>query len=441
MSGRLVNEYSFIRFEVPPMKAPVRLAFIALSVVACTQAQESSPNEPVEPAGETYHSAIKAIIDDKCVSCHHAGGIGPLSFETFADVQKYSASIRDALESGSMPPWPAADDCNDYANDRSLDDASKTAVLDWIARGTPEGEPGTGPEGQANDGLSRVDRTLTMTVDYTPNATPDDYRCFLLDWNEPELTYVTGFRAAPGNQQTVHHVIAYLIPPNQVGKYNDLDADDEGPGYTCFGGPGGGLDQDTKFIGSWAPGSAGGDLPAGTGIPVQPGSKIALQVHYNAAHGSGPDRSGIELKLDSTVEKEGNWQFFTNVSWVLGSGMDIEPMTSDVTHSYKMDPTPFVSGGDPITIHAVGLHMHTLGQTATLSVERAAQAGEVCLLDIPQWDFNWQGSYDLTDPFVLSPGDQLAISCTWDNPTPNHVSWGEGTGDEMCLGLIYYTVP
>jgi hypothetical protein len=40
----------------------------------------------------------------------------------------------------------------------------------------------------------------------------------------------------------------------------------------------------------------------------------------------------------------------------------------------------------------------------------------------------------------LDPGDKLRVECTWDNPTMKDVTWGEGTGDEMCLGTFYYTL-
>jgi hypothetical protein len=62
-------------------------------------------------------------------------------------------------------------------------------------------------------------------------------------------------------------------------------------------------------------------------------------------------------------------------------------------------------------------------------------------LDIPRWDFNWQNSYRFLEPKVVLPGDQLAIECQWDNSAPGarDVNWGDGTRDEMCLGVLYIT--
>src|SRR5439155_15290894 len=130
-------------------------------------------------------------------------------------------------------------------------------------------------------GLTRVDLHLEMPVEYTQAQNPDEYRCFLIDWPSTTNQYVTGFRANPGNSSVVHHAIAFLIQPEDVATYQQLDAADLAPGYTCFGGPGGPV-EDASWVGAWAPGTPGTMYPADTGLLVRPGSKIALQVHYNS---------------------------------------------------------------------------------------------------------------------------------------------------------------
>ena len=64
-----------------------------------------------------------------------------------------------------------------------------------------------------------------------------------------------------------------------------------------------------------------------------------------------------------------------------------------------------------------------------------------CLLDIPRWDFHWQANYRFKEPKVVKSGDRIAVECHWDNSLPGarDVSWGEGTEDEMCLGIFYMT--
>ena len=88
---------------------------------------------------------------------------------------------------------------------------------------------------------------------------------------------------------------------------------------------------------------------------------------------------------------------------------------------------------------SAGLHMHTRGTHADLSIIHADGTKE-CMLDIPSWDFHWQGEYSFTQPKTFASGDQLYLECHWDNSgSPVDRNWGEGTDDEMCLGSFYVT--
>ena len=393
------------------------------------------------PAGAlTYYEHTKPIFDLKCTSCHSPGGIGPFDMTSYAELADYAGLIKGAVVDKVMPPWLAADGCADYVADRSLDDEQIATIEKWVDGGAHEGDPAreAAPLTAAPDyALSRVDLSLEMPVEYTALQTPDDYRCFVIDWPETTLKYVTGFRANPGNPAVVHHVIAFLAGPNLADDAVALDEAEEGEGYTCFGTANLGA---TPWIGSWAPGTRGQDFPPDTGLPVEPGSKIVLQVHYNTfSAGPQPDRTSIDVRLADTVAKEAWIQPWTMPQWIQGDAMLIPAGQMDVEHSFTFDPTPYITDGQAFTMYSAGLHMHTLGTSGKLEIQRAGGETE-CLLDIPRWDFHWQGGYGFAEPKRFEPGDKLRIECHWDNPTPNDVTWGEGTGDEMCLGGFYLTL-
>jgi hypothetical protein len=347
-----------------------------------------------------------------------------------------------------MPPWPADSACTEYVGDRSLSEEQIQTIAAWVDGGAVEGDPAEeGPplDRPASDDLERVDLTVEMPVAYTPAAEPDDYRCFLIDWPEEATQFVAGFRVTPGEARVVHHVIAYIAGPDQVADVEALDAADPGPGYPCFGGPG----IRPRWLGGWVPGAGQTTFPPGTGIRIEPGSRLILQMHYNTlSAGKLPDRSSLELMLESSVEREGTYQPWTNPAWLEGDAMTIPAFEDDVVHRWALDPTRALTGGSPFEIHVTGLHMHTLGRSALLAIERADGSSE-CVLDIPRWDFHWQGNYKLAEPKVVHPGDKLSIECHWDNTAanqplvdgkqqvPKDVVWGEGTTDEMCLGTFY----
>lgn len=425
-----------------------------------------SPEAPGSPDGAadspTYHADIKPILDGRCVSCHVPGGIAPFSLVTYDDAYEFRDFVAWATRERIMPPWPPGAECAEYHGDRSLTGEQIARIDAWVAAGAPEGDPATEPAPLAPvaEGLSRVDLSLDMPSEYTPRQVPDDYRCFLIEWPLAQSAFVTGFRVTPGRAELVHHAIAFLAQPEDVATYEQLDAAEDGPGYTCFGGPGG---RPGGSLGAWAPGGLGTDFPPDTGIRVRPGSKVVLQVHYNTSTSPPvPDRTGIEVSHVPAVAREAVFLPFMNPVWLFGPTMSIPAGDPDVVHSFAADPTTVlqtlfpgipIPQNQPLRIHSANLHMHELGAGASLSLLRAGGDTE-CLLDIPRWDFHWQGDYWLRESTVLQPGDNIRIECHWNNSaanqpagpdgtpeTPRNRGWGFGTGDEMCLGGFYVTAP
>jgi mono/diheme cytochrome c family protein len=432
-----------------------KLAFVALvaSTAAASACSSDAETPPVEPTTATYYQDVKPILDAKCVACHTDGGIAPFSLRDFASAAAHAASSAAAVEQKQMPPWPASSDCRDYVGDRSLDDAQIATIKRWADLGAPDGDPAApgAPLEVSIPTLSRVDRRLEMPEAYTLNPPPgqhDDYRCFVIPWpaEYKQKTYVTGFRAVPGNSALVHHVSALLAGPSQVAQLHSKDAVEPGPGYTCLGfGDAGAPVQ--GMLGGWAPGSLGSDLPPGVGFPVEPGSAIVLQVHYHGHAGTSADRSAIELKIDATAEREGRWVPFVNPQWPQGN-MPIPAGDPDVVHEFTADPTPLYG---EVEIFVAALHMHTLGTSGTLRLQRA-DGTKACLLQIDDWSIHWQGLYDFTRPEVVRRGDSLSLGCRYDNSAANQpivggqlrapmdVNWGDGTEDEMCVGF-FLTAP
>lgn len=395
----------------------------------------------------TWFRDVKPIVDAKCTGCHRAGSIAPFDFTEFDQLYALREPVRNAITQGTMPPWPPAGGCTEYLGDRSLDPAQIELVTAWIDGGAARGEPDDeGPPLEPGPvyGLSRVDHTLSMASAYVPGPAPDDYRCFVVDWPDEEPAYVTGLRFDAGEPRVVHHGIVFVAGPAHAEAIATLEAADTIPGYECFGGP----EVPAGWLGVWVPGAVGGDFPADTGVRVEPGSKVVLQIHYAANPEGLSDLTKIEVSTAEEVAREAWIQPWMNPAWYEPEGLTIPAGDPDVRASAALDPVFFVGGGEPLTLHTVGLHMHLLGSRGRLDLERA-DGSEECLLDIPRWDFSWQGAYGLSEPKVLELGDRVRIECQWDNSpenqpvidgeqtTPTDTVWGEGTRDEMCLGAFY----
>jgi hypothetical protein len=439
--------------------------FMVLSS-GCTQSADTQEGQPTDgEASEptfTYWRDAKSVLDRKCAGCHVEGDMAPFALTTYAEVAAVAPILSFSIAAGTMPPWPPADGCQAYQHDRSLADEERDLLLTWLSEGAPEGDPTDAAPSSAADSTAtfQPDVTLTMLEPYTPSKSPDDYRCFVIPWNGNQ-PWVTGFRVVPDQRSIVHHVIAFATEPGDAATVEAMDAADEGPGYTCFGDSG---VFGARWIGSWAPGGRGTTFPADTGVRLEPGSRVILQVHYNtAATGAIADQSAIELSLADEVERPLVNQPVLNPGWVIGyDPMTIPAGAPNVTHDAEIDlRSPLwaiqiaetgVKADEDLLLHGLALHMHQLGVRAKLTVIRDSADSE-CVLDIPEWDFSWQEGYMLSEPIRLHPGDKIGVQCWWDNSAENQpiidgeqvqpidVEWGEGTRDEMCLGILALSRP
>jgi hypothetical protein len=423
------------------------LALSALFLTACSPPAAGPP---------TWHADIQPLIQEKCGTCHKAGGIGPFELDSLAMVRAEEGRVRPAVTSRRMPPWPASNSCAEYAPNGSMT-AAQIALLElWYDSAAPEGDPKSAvPQTLLATGLSRVDRTITMPEPFYAQKSPDEYRCFVLDWPETAPKFITGFNVVPGQPQLVHHANLFFINPDSVATYQAKDDAAPGAGYECYNFPS--PIGEGGWIGTFVPGSLGADFPAGAGLKILPGSKLFIQVHYNITNGGPkPDQTSIEVKLEDKVRKEGSVQAWADPKWMSERfSMRIPKGEADVGHRFSMDPTPYLSlanrtflDGKPIKLYMATAHMHAWGKSAKMEIERADGTKD-CLLDIPKWQFHWQLPYSLKDYKVLNPGDKLAVECHWDNSEANQpyidgvkqaskdINWGARTEDEMCVGGFF----
>lgn len=395
----------------------------------------------------TYYEHIKPIVDAKCVGCHETGGIAPFALETYMDLFVFKDSVAASVESGAMPPWQPDPCCSEYKWDRSLSKAEKQMMATWNAQGAQPGAPED--EGAPIDfdrsALSRVDISLSMPEPYEPEPQigDDDFRCFLIDWPHEDTKYVTGLNVVPSNPSVVHHVIIYVIDEDAAEKLESKEGKDGRPGYNCFGELG---TIPEGAVGGWEPASLGFDYPEGLGRKIKKGSKILLNVHYDLANREpGPDQMRIDMALADEVDRELKGLGVANPQWIIGDGMAIEAGDADAMYNFSYDPTVIFGKKKPVEVFGVNIHMHELGASASLAVKRKDGSFE-CLLNIREFDFEWNGEYFLERPVTINPGDELYVECHFDNsaanqkpingeyPAPIDIGWGPN--EEMCAGIL-----
>ncbi|HEY2218884.1 MAG TPA: hypothetical protein VGH35_06055 [Gaiellaceae bacterium] len=455
-----------------------RLLAMLVSLAACLVFAATVSGGP-----SVTYANVAPIFADKCAGCHTVGGIAPFPLTTARDARKYADLIAAVTQARIMPPWPPGVDSPAFVGQshRRLTGPELGAIAQWVKEGAPAGpRVAAPPKPRAPNGL-----VLAPATAYTPHATVglDDYHCTLLAPNLSQGRMVTAAHVLPGRADIVHHVILYEVRGAQVQEARALNRASGGRGWTCFGGPGVGVDSidHGRWLGAWVPGKTNDAFPAGTGMSFPKGAAIVMQVHYNLIHRARPDRTRISLRfapagdrvkpletklyaapieipcpagvenrlcnrsaaIAALMKQYGAWSAATPNALLAFCGKTLSAAVGPTTSCERpLDGTT--------TIYAVAGHMHVRG--VDIRVDLKSGGRWTTLLHIPRWSFHWQDVYTLQKPIRAPAGSIVRVSCRYDNSQskqpvvdgkpqqPRYVVWGEGTTDEMCLGVLQTSV-
>jgi hypothetical protein len=315
---------------------------------------------------------------------------------------------------------------------------------------------------------------------YLPNQErKDDYRCFIIEWPYETKKYVTGFKADPGNLRIAHHLVNFAVGPESADMVRELSADEEGEGHQCFGGPlpdrmandenrakfderhPGAWDQlqkDYFWLSHWAPGTNGVDFPENTGILMEPGSLVIVQMHYFSAFAPGEtdQNTTMHFKVVDEVEKPSVNYPLTKDAWLGAKKNDSMRIPQGGEATYEVsenfaDITDYAADAlqidrseiEAVELQSANVHMHSFGASGHTSLIDGDGKKQV-LLNIPRWDLNWQRDFMFAEPIRIDQdkldSTRLVVECTFANYTDEMVYGGLGSDDEMCFNFSYVSL-
>jgi hypothetical protein len=402
------------------------LPILVLSLLGARRRATPPPEAP------TFDNEIVRIFQQNCQTCHHPGDIAPFSLMTYPDSVAYADSIKYMTQTRQMPPWKAAQGCGDFVGVRTLSQHDIDLIARWVDSGAPEGNAADLPPAKSFDSgwsAGTPDLVLAMPKPFTPPADRDEYRCFSIPVQTSGDVQLSMLDFRPGDRGTVHHIIPYLDTTGASAKL-----DPNGNGYECFGGS---LLDSATPMGGWSSGARPTPLPEGTALRIPKGSRVIMQVHYHPHFGRvAPDQTQIGIyAATGTISKQMHYNFIFNDNFVIPAG------AADT----RVDA--FGRTGIDIEIVSIYPHMHLLGSSMKIEAQMPGAASQ-CMIEVPQYDFNWQGQYVYRTPFAIPSGGSIHVEAHFDNSTdnprnpsspPRDVRWGEATTDEMCVAMIGYT--
>lgn len=365
----------------------------------------------------TYNKDVAPILAKNCQGCHRPGETAPMPLLSYKEARPWAKSIREAVILKRMPPWYADSHFGKFSNDRSLSQADIDTLVAWADTGAVEGDTKRAPKpAQFVDGwtIGTPDLVLEMTKEYQVPATGTiKYEYFTIPTQFTEDKWVKMAEVRPGNRALVHHVIAFVKEPKKPGETRSSK-------------------EDREFLVGFAPGSMPEIMGPGRAKLIKAGSEIVFQVHYTANGTAGVDRSKVGLIFAKEPPRERVMTLSANNSkFVIPAG---DP-------NYEVE-SRFTVRSDT-TLTALFPHMHLRGKDFEYRLT-LPNGEKSTLLNVPNYSFSWQLSYELAQPIQLPKGSVIECTAHYDN-SPNNknnpdatkeVRHGDQSWEEMMIGFF-----
>jgi hypothetical protein len=402
-------------------------------------------NDPIQADQNlSFYKDVAPLIQQHCQTCHRKGEVGPFELFTYDDVVNHAETIEEVVLDRRMPPWHGILDkkFGKLRNDKRLSDDEVRTIVAWIRAEMPKGDPQQAPrpvKWPSPDAwaIGKPDFVYQMAKPFSvPAAGIINYQFFRVPLNLQADRWVQAIQVRPGNREVVHHIGLHLAPAGTE--------DFSGFAMAALFGLSG---DRTQPLNDYVPGDLCNhkEYPPDRAVRIPKNSDLIFEVHYTPNGKQTVDQSKVAIRWALTPPSD---EVFTKVFRKRRGGFTIPAHDPHV----RMEDTYYFE--KDVLIDSVRPHMHLRGQSYRLElVERDPATDEVTqretILSVPNFDANWQRTYEFETPLPLAAGTELVATVYFDNsklnpnnPDPSaNVYWGLQSTDEMMSTRFQYRLP
>lgn len=378
----------------------------------------------------TFYQNIAPIVWENCTPCHHTGGSAPFVLETYKDVAKRASFVQFVTEQNIMPPWKANPHYRSFAGEKSLTVQEKEAIRLWVAAGAPKGKKQKGikmpkfSEGTAS--LPSPDWVLSMKEPMRIEGVNEHkFISYAIPYELPNDTFVRAIEYLPGNRELLHHCSYQVLavhesvdfsktPSFYVFSEDSINGISDDFDFEFYGLIGKNGERPVEvFHNGWLPGASPLTYPEGMGFYLpKKGVLLIRNLHYSPTPVDATDLSKFHLYFASKpVKRVVRFAAFNPTGIDLSKEHIIKANTLD---TFEMN---IKINGD-VSVLNINPHMHELGKYF-LAYAITPSNDTLRLVEIPEWDFNWQEFYQFKKPLYIPSGSTIHAEAIYDNTVNN----------------------
>jgi Copper type II ascorbate-dependent monooxygenase, C-terminal domain len=162
------------------------------------------------------------------------------------------------------------------------------------------------------------------------------------------------------------------------------------------------------------------DFPSGVGVKIAAGTQVHVNLHlFNASDNALAGESGIYIKSQSTPTPTlAEMVFAGDLNFTIPANAQNFVVTGGCTANRNF------------TLFALWPHMHQIANHSKFDLNTQ-------VLHDKAYDFNEQTYYLKSPEIQVQQGDQIKVTCTYNNTTSQPVVFGDSSNDEMCFVGMY----
>jgi hypothetical protein len=386
----------------------------------------------------TFSRDVWPILQRRCLSCHQPGEIAPMAFTSYKQVRSWAAAIKEAVQTGAMPPWHAAPGDHAFRNDRSLSKQERATLVEWANAGAPEGAPIPAYEAavrKAGWKLGDPDIVIEIPGFAVPKNGLLPYSFLIVPLHLDHDTWVRAAEFQIDQRAVIHHINAFVrspsssylagFPQNQIFVPTVAERGKRREGEKVF-------DRRELLLG-YEPGYDPHPWLEDGAKLIKAGSDIVLEMHYSPNGKEAVDHSKVALYFAKTAPAKR--------ILAIDTLRDLDLRLLPKEPNYVSHASMTLAG--PASLLSVQPHMHMRGKS--MEVRAVLPNGRVdTFVTVPHYDFNWQTTYTFSDPIPLPAGTRLESVAHFDNSSNNRfnpdssatIHWGDQTTDEMHIAFL-----
>lgn len=367
-------------------------ASLAVCILALVLPVVVSSHEPIT-TNVRFNKEIIRILEQKCLSCHSAGGIkADISLSTFEEARPWAKAIKEEVLEKRMPPYQTVKGFGLFHSDYGLSQRETDLIVSWVEGGAPKGDekdlPARSAANQKEWKLGKPDLIVKAPQPASTTSKPSRSSCQVVSTGLSSDRWISGLEFQPGNAALVERA-----------EFRILGSGAGSTGSTCS--------NRGELLGSWVPGEMPSRYPSDVARMLSEGARIEIDIEYAAVEGEARGESKLALYFtDSERPKQ------LNIVALRGNNVEVPANNSRARVSSQFQITT--------DSEVIGLRPHLFPYAQSVEVRAVRPDGShQVLIWSRDRKLDWEPIFQLRKSVSVAKGGRIEVIAYLDNSTSN----------------------